>query len=47
VLDPAGGNERGQVRSGGKIVALDTTGFLLADRRELGYLEFSTLSQRD
>ncbi len=47
IVDPATGNERGQVRSSGRVVAFDTVGFLLADRRELGYLEFSTLSQRD
>ena len=47
VLDPASGNERGQVRSDGRVVAFDTIGFVIADRRELGYLEFSTLSQRD
>ncbi len=47
VLDPATGKERGEVRTSGKIVALDTVGFLLADRRGLGYSEFSTLSQRD
>jgi outer membrane protein assembly factor BamB len=47
VLDPATGDERGQVRSGARVVAFDPVGFLLADRRQLGYLEFSTLSQRD
>lgn len=44
VLDPATGSERAEVRSGAEIVAFDTSGVVLADRRELGHLAFSTLA---
>lgn len=41
VIDPATGKVRDEVRSGAKVAALDATGLVLTDRRDLGYLSLA------